>query len=224
MKMFFFFIMKARSIIYTAILAIAAGVALIFFNKNIHSEGVVITGGVLFIIAAILNLLISYSERKNNGVGPLATTFGVIGDVGALLLGICMLLFRPTFVTLVPYIFGIIVAFLACYQFFVLAIGARPASLSVWFYLVPIILIVGAIYIFMCHAQHEDDIIMLVTGISLCFFGLFNIIEASMIPHLRNKIAEKEEEKKLKPLDATQNESETSENKEENADVSDAKQ
>lgn len=182
--------MRAKSLILTAIVALVAGVALIIANKSINSNGVVTAGGIIFIIAGLLNVFVFYSERKEKGYGPLASTFGLLGNIGALILGICMLIFKSTFISLVPYIFGIITAFLACYQFFVLAIGARPAVLPAWFYLVPIILIGGSIAIFMLKPEADDHIIMLVSGISLAFFGLFTIIEGSMIPHLRKKVTE----------------------------------
>lgn len=181
--------MKAKNLILIALVAIAAGVALIIANKSINSDGVVVAGGVLFVIAGLLNIFVFYNERKHAAGGALASSFSLIGNIGALILGICMLIFQSTFIVLVPYIFGIVVTFLACYQFYVLVIGARPAELPAWFYLVPIILIGGAIYIFMCHPKTDDHLIILSSGIALCFFGLFAIIEASMIPHLRNKTA-----------------------------------
>lgn len=179
--------MKTSSLVYTAIVAIAAGVALIFAHKSINSFGVVVVGGIIFIVAGILNLFIGYSEKKNNQKGALSSTFSLLTNIGAMVLGICMVIFQSTFVVLVPYIFGIIVAILAIYQFFVLAVGVRPASLPAWLYIVPVALVGAAIYIFLSHAQRDDHLIMLVTGIALAFFGLFSIIEASLVPHYRKK-------------------------------------
>lgn len=197
--------MKAKNLIVTALVAIAAGVGLIIANKSINSNGVVVAGGIIFIIAGILNFFVLYSERKRQNYGPLASTFSTIGNVGALVLGICMLIFQPTFVVLVPYIFGIIVAFLACYQFFVLAVGARPATLPAWFYLVPIVLIGGSIFIFFLKPEEDDHLIILISGIALALFGLFTIIEGSMIPHMREKAtgahAEEKSAAKPTPLD-----------------------
>ena len=206
--------MKARGLILSAIVAIAAGVALIIANNSIKSTGVVVAGGILFILAGLLNVFVFYSERKSKDYGAFASTFNILANIGALVLGICMLIFQDTFVKLVPYMFGIIVAFLSAYQFFVLAIGARPAVLPAWFYVVPVILAGAAIYLFVDkNVASDDHIIMLVTGIALAFFGLFGIIEGSMMPHLRKK----EEEGKAaleqakatapepKPLDSQEN-------------------
>ena len=68
--------------------------------------------------------------------------------------------------------------------------AARPAVLPAWFYLAPIALIGAAIAVFMLKADTDEHVIILVSGISLVFFGLFSVIEGSMVPHLRNKALE----------------------------------
>lgn len=188
--------MKARNLIYIAVVSIAIGAALIVANKSISSNGVVMAGGIIFIVASLINALVIYLEKKDSSRSVLTSMSGQLANVGALVLGICLLIFRSTFVVLVPYIFGIIVAIAACYQFFILAMGARPATLPGWLYLVPIVLVGAAIYLFTRHANAgEDHIIILVSGIALALFGIFTIIEASIIHHLRAKLTPKDEEK-----------------------------
>lgn len=184
--------MKTKTLTLTAITAIAAGVALIIANKSIYSDGVVIAGGIIFIVSGILNSFVFSYEKKHDqkGRGAFASIFSLLTSIGAVVLGVCMLIFKDTFTALVPYIFGIIVAFLAIYQFYVLAIGVRPATLPGWFYVVPVILLAGAVYIFTRRPHDEDSLIMLSSGIALCLFGLATVAEASLLPHLRKKVAE----------------------------------
>lgn len=216
--------MKGKNLSITAILAIIAGVVLIIANRSIYSTGVVMTGGVLFIAAGVLNVFVFDTERRRDrqGRGAFASTFSLIASIGAVVLGVCMLIFHSAFTVLVPYIFGIIVAFLGCYQFYILAVGARPAVLPAWFYLVPVILIGGAIYIFLRQPDTDDYLIMLSTGISLSFFGLFTIIEAIMITQRRKSVTDNthsietsdtSETTQLKPLDEQSEETPAEEEK-----------
>ena len=206
--------MKGRSLTLTALIAILAGVVLIIANRSIYSTGVVITGGILFIVAGVLNTFVFNGERKHDpkGRGPVASTFSLIASIGAVVLGVCMIIFQTAFTVLVPYIFGIIVAFLACYQFYVLAIGVRPTTLPGWFYLAPVILIGGAIYIFFRQPDTDDYLIMLSSGISLAFFGLITRIEAIMLTNSRKKIeadANGREEKEVKTIEASKDPADT---------------
>lgn len=198
--------MKSKNLTFTAILAMAVGIALIIANRSIYSTGVVVTGGILFVIAGILNVFVFDSERRSGkqGRGAVASTFSLVASVGAVVLGVCMIIFKESFALLVPYIFGIIVAFAACYQFYLLAIGVRPTVLPGWLYLAPVILLGGAVYIFLLRPNADDHIIMIATGVALIFFGAISIVEAIMLSYSRHeakKAAVAAASAPLKPLD-----------------------
>lgn len=186
--------MKGRKLIFTAVMAIAIGTTLILTYRSIRSTGVVISGGILFILSGVINTFASLATRDNNGqsrVNSLGMTLGWITSAAAVVLGLCMLIFQPTFINLVPFIFGVLVAFGALYQFFLLGFGARPVTLPAWLFIAPVILTAGSIYIFMQKAGVDDRLIMLVTGISFAVFGLATLIEGIFIGNhnrtLRNR-------------------------------------
>lgn len=196
--------MKGRTLSVTAILGIAIGVALIFAYRSIYSTGVVVAGGVIFIIAGILNIFLFDLARKDkeSNVRAVSSTFSLVASIGAVILGICMIVFKDTFALLVPYIFGIIVAFTAIYQFYILAIAIRPYSLPAWFYLAPVLILAAAIYIFFLKPHTEDSTIILASGISIAFFGLITLIEAITLGDKRHKaIKAADKTTELKPLD-----------------------
>lgn len=175
--------MKGKNLIITALLVLAAGIILIITRASIRSEGVVTTGGILFIVAGLLDLLIFESDRRKDGKRPLAAAFNWITSAGAVILGLCMLIFRPTFVELIPFMFGILVAFTALYQVYLLAYGARPVMLPGWLYIVPLLLAGGAVYLFTLKPMTDDHIIMLTSGIALTLFGAASLIEGAMLGH-----------------------------------------
>lgn len=199
------------------LLALAAGVILIFTYRGISSTGVVMTGGILFILAGIFNVLAAGYERRRaeraggRGRGVISATVNWLACAGAVILGVCMLIFQSTFVALIPFIFGVLIAFSAFYQLYLLAYGTRPAMLPGWLYIVPLALAGAAVYLFLQKPELDDAVIMLTTGIALTFFGLATFAEGTMLGtiHRRNirdaKAAEKAqaEAAKAKPLDET---------------------
>lgn len=168
---------------------LAAGIALTLAYESIRSTGVVTTGGILFIMAGVLNVLVFEGERRrdNQRHGLLSSTFNRITSAAAVILGACMLIFNGTFVPLVPVMFGILVGITALYQFYLLAIGTRPVMMPGWLYAVPIALSCGAVYIFMQSPDIDDSRIILATGISMAVFGLGELGEGIILGNEQRK-------------------------------------
>ncbi|MDE6301199.1 MAG: DUF308 domain-containing protein [Muribaculaceae bacterium] len=176
--------MKGKSLMLTALLSALAGVLLIIFRNDIHSSGVVITGGVLFIVAGLLNLLIfEHRGKKGSGNSAVSTTFSWLTCAASVILGLCMLIFQGTFAGLVPVMFGILILFAAVYQYFILAIGARPVTLPGWLYIIPTAMVGGAVYVFLRPEYTGDMPVVLTAGISFVLFGVASVIEAAMLGH-----------------------------------------
>jgi hypothetical protein len=169
-----------------------AGIILLLTFESIKSTGVVICGGALFILAGLINMIL-YSGNGTKAVteegetepetrrSAVATTFSWITSAAAVVLGLSMLIFQDTFITLVPFIFGILIAIGALHQVFVLAYGCRPARLSPWFYLMPAALVAVAVYIFNLQPEQNDREIMLSGGIALVAFALVTLVESIII-------------------------------------------
>lgn len=175
--------MKGKNLIITALLVLAAGIILIITRASVRSEGVVTAGGILFIVAGLLDLLVFESDRRKDGKRPLAAAFNWITSAGAVILGLCMLIFKSTFVELIPFMFGILIAFAALYQVYLLAYGSRPVMLPGWLYIAPLLLAGAAVYLFMLKPMIDDHIIMLTSGIALALFGAVALIEGAMLGH-----------------------------------------
>ena len=176
--------MKGHKLIFTALLALAAGIALMLTYKTVSSEGVVITGGVMFVLAGFINVIAFLSSRDEKGkshLGSFGLAFGWITSGAAVVLGLSMLIFVRTFVGLVPFIFGVLVVFGALFQFFVLSVGIRPVTLPAWLYAFPLVLTGLSVYVFMQQSQTDDQTIMLATGIAFTVFGAAMFIEGAML-------------------------------------------
>ena len=161
--------MKGKTLSAIGLIALIAGLAIAIFYRSITTEGVVITGGVLFMAVGVSNLIIYGSPSRQ--ASSVARVFSQISNAAAIVLGICMLVFQSTFVPLVAFIFGLLVAVLALWQFFLLAIGTRPYQLHGWLYAFPLLLTGAAIYVFVKGSSAGQEI-MLVTGIAVAVMGV----------------------------------------------------
>lgn len=175
--------MKGRNLLFTAFLVLAAGIALIILHTTVSAVGIVITGGALFILAGVFNLAVFPGRSSaDGGRGMFASAFSWTASAAAVILGLCMLIFQSTFAGLIPFMFGVLIAFGALFQFYLLGYGSRPARLPGWLFIVPTLLAGVAIYLFVQGGQAvADRIVLLITGICLVVFGVVTIVEASMI-------------------------------------------
>ncbi|MCD8388079.1 MAG: DUF308 domain-containing protein [Bacteroidales bacterium] len=174
--------MKGKTLSTLGILIAAVGAVLIICHKQITSTGIVITGGILFMAVGLVNLIIyGQSTKGDHGMGR---AFAQIANAAAIVLGICMLVFESTFSPLVPFIFGLLVAVCALWEFFLLAVGTRPHSLPGWMFVFPLLLAGGSVFIFL-QKDAEEHLIMLVTGIALAVLGVGCIIEGSALGMVR---------------------------------------
>lgn len=176
--------MKGRNLLFTAFLVLAAGIALIIFHSTVSATGIVITGGALFILAGVFNLAVfpGRASSSDKSRGMFASAFSWTASAAAVILGLCMLIFQSTFAELIPFMFGVLIAFGALFQFYLLGYGSRPARLPGWLFIIPTLLAGVAIYLFVQRDQAvADRLVLLITGICLMVFGVITIVEASLI-------------------------------------------
>lgn len=192
--------MKGRNLFVTALFMLVAGILLTLFHRNIGSDNVVMWCGILFLLSAIANVIFFLGARDKNGkvkIGPFGTIIGWIASAAAAFLALAMLIFPATFISLVPFLFGVLVCCAAVFQLFLLAFGSKPLKLNGWFFLVPMLLSAAAVYIFMLPSPlapgsvsaDVDSRIMLATGIAFALSGLATFVEGSIIAHGNYRLA-----------------------------------
>ncbi len=168
--------MRGRSLTIAGIFAAAIAAVLILCHQSISLMGVAITCGVLFVAVGLINMI--FFGYKSSEESSKVLTF--VSNAAAIVLGISMLVFREEFRPMVAFMFGLLVAVCSLWQFFVLAIGARPYQLPAWLYLFPVLLAGGSVYIFM-NPTHEDTVLILATGIAMAVLGGGCLIEGSIL-------------------------------------------
>lgn len=169
--------MKGRTLTLLGILAAIVAAALIIARNYITPLGVVITGGALFILAGLANT-IAISRGKASSMGKM---FGYMANAASIVFGLCMIVFQSSFVPLVTFIFGLLVAMMAIWQFYVLAAGVKPYTLAAWLYVFPIALSVCAVYILVAKDGPSTLPVILSTGISIAILALGCLLEGGML-------------------------------------------
>ncbi len=174
--------MKGRTLTLLGILAGIVAAALIIARNSITPAGVVLTGGTLFILAGICNAIV-VSRNRTSTIGR---SFGYTANAASIVLGICMMVFVDSFVPLVSFIFGVLVALFAIWQFYVLASGVKPYRLAAWLYVFPIALLGIAAYIIFGKASLEAFPIILSTGIAVAVLALGCLVEGGLLGAARH--------------------------------------
>lgn len=212
--------MKGRSLLLTATLILVAGIVLIITYKTTRSTGIVIAGGVLFILVGLLNIFTFMSEKSAAariarqqtaaagpdsqqaaapmGYGHTATMLAWITSGAAAVLGLSMLLFTDTFSGLVPTVFAALILLGALFQFYLLAYGCRPLRLPVWLFGVPVAMMAVAVYIYTQHSgiDIEEQHIMLATGITFVAYAAVMYIESALLGYGHRQLS-----RAVKPLE-----------------------
>lgn len=173
--------MKGRNLLLTALIIAAAGVVILLTYRSITTSGVVTVTGIVFIVAALLNIAVFAGSGKKSGSSAMGHAFGWITSAAAFVLGASMLLFKPRFMEIITFIFGVVILFGALFQIFLLVFGSRPTRLPNWLFISPILLVAASVYVFVQTPELNDSSIMLITAISLVLFGATTIVEAVMI-------------------------------------------
>lgn len=177
--------MKGRDLIISSILVLAVGIVLLIFRNSINRDALVILGGICFIVAGILNIILFLNRHDETDGKPRqgywANALGKGVSIGAVLLGLAMIIFHSNFVILVTFVFGIIIAAAAVYQLYIMFTEGRGGRLPVWLYAAPILLACGSIYILVKSNDNPESTLMIISGCCALVFGAAQLIEGIII-------------------------------------------
>lgn len=190
--------MKGRSLTAAGIFAAAIAAVLILCYNSISLMGVAITCGILFVAVGLINMI--FFGYKSDGES--SKVLNLVTNSAAIVLGLSMLVFREEFRPMVAFMFGLLVAVCSLWQFFVLALGARPYQLPAWLYLFPVVLAGGSVYIFI-NPNHDESILLLSTGIAMAVLGVACIIEGSILGMARHHDAKEQAAAVHQPAEST---------------------
>ncbi len=175
--------MKGRSLSILGIIAAAVGVVFILACNTIDMHTLAIIVGAIFVASGLIDLTVfGVSPDKDN-----RASMSFLSCVTSIVFGITMLVYADDFVHIMPFMLSMLIGASAVWQFVTLALAARPYQLPAWLYLFPLVLVGGAIYLFIIKDSQDNRLLMLSSGIAIAVIGAGCIIEGSVLGVARRR-------------------------------------
>lgn len=185
--------MKANNWI-TALIVMLVGILLIVWHQRIDVlNWIVIAVGIMLIVPGLyscISALVRKGEKNREKVDYSAASSTIVASIGAIALGIWMVLSPAFFVGLLAYIFGAILILYGIFHIVVVAVWSRPYILPWWFYLIPVLMIIAGVVILCTSVRTMNSVVVLITGIALVASAVNTILEISATNPARIKTIE----------------------------------
>lgn len=151
----------------TILLTAAVGLLLIIFHNQVNLlQWIILAVGIAIAVPSLYNLLASFrnSHRASDGNVRISS---IIASVGALALGIWIIVNPTFFVGLLAYLFAALMILYGITQLIILNYASRPARLSFGFYIIPLLEIIAGVVILCTSVHTMNALVVLITGIML---------------------------------------------------------
>ncbi len=160
--------MKNNSTSWLTILITAAvGILLIIFHNQVNLlQWIILAMGIAVAVPSFYNLLASFGNNHRDTNGNIRIS-SIVASIGALALGIWMIINPTFFVGLLAYLFAAIMIIYGIIQLVVLNYASRPARLPFGFYVIPLLVIIAGVVILCTSVHTMNAVVVLITGIML---------------------------------------------------------
>lgn len=171
--------MKALQInFFRAICSIAIGILLVMYPTDTVSW-VTIAIGILFLISGAISI-IAYYVAKHSTEGGGHPLFPIVG-IGSAVLGIAVIIFHSSVISIMGYILGAILILGALNQIIELLFAtARYGKVNIWYWVCPIVVLaIGILAIVKPEMMFSSQILIL--GLCLLLYGLTEVVNGIRI-------------------------------------------
>lgn len=150
----------------TIIVTAVAGVMLVVWHSHINLLQWLIVGmGVVLVIPGVYSAVTSCFSSKARRSGVRIS--GAVAAVGAVALGMWMIIQPTFFVGLIAYLFAALLIVYGILQLIIVGVWSRPFVLPGWFYVIPVVVIVAGVIIICTSVRTMNNVAVLITGIAL---------------------------------------------------------
>ena len=189
-----------QSSVFRALCAIIIGALLIKFPDN-TVKGITVAIGALFLLSGIISCTTYFWAKRHTSeykiydaegrlIAGEQPTFPIVG-VGSIILG-AILAFTPTaFVSLLMYIIGAILILGAVNQFMSLINGRRYGHISLWYWLMPSVILLMGLYAIVKPIE-QLSIAMLLLGWCMLLYGVTELVNAMKFYQNKKKLQSKQ--------------------------------
>lgn len=147
-------------------------------------ESVVIVAGVMFLVPSVIALVLMMAQASKAVAGEYADepragieNGGVLPLLGGICFGLSLILRPLLFVEILSYIFAAVLLLGGVYHIVVLFITSRKVGVSLWLYLLPLLVAVAGFVLLITDVRTVEKWVNLITGISLMCISLASLLE-----------------------------------------------
>ena len=194
-----------QSSVFRALCAIVIGALLIMYPDNTVT-GITIAIGVLFLVSGVISTLTYVHARRHvsdykiyDAEGRLVAgqqpAFPLVG-IGSIILGFILALTPTTFVSALMYIIGIMLVLGALNQYIALIAGRRYGRISVWYWIMPTIILLFGLYV-MIKPMSPLTTAMYLLGWAMLVYGCVELINALKFYSDKKKLQQAQDQPQL---------------------------
>lgn len=171
--------MKTGNNWLTILIVFVVGVLLIVWHQRVDIlSWIVMAVGLMLIIPSLYSLISALVRKKDEAnITHSASSSTIIASVGALALGIWMVVTPGFFVGLLAYIFGAILILYGIFHIVTIGFWARPFVLPGWMYIIPVLMIGAGVVILCTSVRTIQSTVVLITGIALVASAVNSLCE-----------------------------------------------
>ena len=172
--------MKANNWV-TALIVMIVGILLVVWHQRIDVlNWIVIAVGLMLIIPGLYSFIsarVRKGGKTKEQVEYSAASSTIVASLGAIALGIWMLVTPGFFVGLLAYIFGAILVLYGIFHIVFIGFWSKPYVLPFWFYIIPVLMIIAGVVILCTSVRTINSAVVLITGIALICSSVNTIME-----------------------------------------------
>lgn len=183
--------MKSGSNWLTIIIVFVVGILLIVWHQRIDIlSWIVIAVGLMLVIPGLYSLISAMVRKKEDEkINYSASSASIVASVGALALGVWMIVKPAFFVGLLAYIFAAILILYGIYHIIVIGFWAKPIIMPGWFYIIPVLMIIAGVVLLCTNVRTLNSVVVLITGIALVASAVNSMLETvSMTPRRMKQV------------------------------------
>ncbi len=186
---------QAGNIILSVLMAALGLVFIWLCDRYVVGSTVLIVGGLAFILPGAALLLSLLIHRKNKTKGSVMSFITAVCGLGAIALGIFILVTPDNFRHLLVYLFGGLLIIAAAWQFDVMMRKNRGILYPAWLTIAPALIV--ALGVVLCtmdvfRGENNEKWVMLATGCGFTLFGIIGLFisyYALKTKHVARKLA-----------------------------------
>ena len=191
-----------QSTFFRAICSIVIGILLLKYPDN-SVTWLTMAIGTLFLLSGIIALISYWNARRHAGeytitdaegnvISGSQPSFPIVG-VGSVILGLTLLLSPDMFVRWLMYILGAMIIIGSINQLIILIAARRFGSISAFFWIAPIVLLIVGILIFVTPME-SAELPLIILGWCMLVYGVTEVINSLMVYSLRKQMKRQQEE------------------------------